>query len=216
MNSQSTSRTGSILLGMCLVALGCLAIYFTRDFGRTGLGNNNDPGSRFFPLVLASALGLWGLGSLARDIWSWLRRATVPEGNELAIGQERTVGASNELTGEQETVGQHRDAGDVSEAGGTPAHRERDKLPGEQEFIGQRGLFRMAVMACGLVGYVALIGPLGFTLSTLMFGTVVMTWLGNRWWVALLTAIAMVIVVRVLFAVMFKVQLPTGEIGLPL
>ena len=74
----------------------------------------------------------------------------------------------------------------------------------------------MAVMACGLVGYVALISPLGFTLSTLLFGTAVMTWLGNRWWVALLTAVAMVIVVRVLFAVMFKVQLPTGEIGLPL
>jgi hypothetical protein len=64
--------------------------------------------------------------------------------------------------------------------------------------------------------YLAAIGWVGFSLSTILLCTGVMIWLGNRWWVALIVSVAMVVVVKLLFVILFRVQLPVGELGLPI
>ena len=74
---------------------------------------------------------------------------------------------------------------------------------------------RWLVMLAVLVVYVLAMGWIGFSASTLLMAVGLMIWLGNRWWVAVFVAVVMVAVVRLLFVVLFRVQLPAGELGLP-
>jgi len=74
---------------------------------------------------------------------------------------------------------------------------------------------RWLLLLIVLIIYVASIGQVGFSLSTFVVAAALMTWLGNRWWVALIVSAAMVIVVKLLFVLLFHVQLPAGELGLP-
>jgi putative tricarboxylic transport membrane protein len=71
------------------------------------------------------------------------------------------------------------------------------------------------ILLAVLVFYVLGMGWIGFSLSTLLMAVVLMVWLGNRWWVAVAVAVVMVAVVRLLFVMLFRVQLPAGEWGLP-
>jgi len=77
------------------------------------------------------------------------------------------------------------------------------------------GSFRWLILLAVLTVYVASIGWVGFSLSTLLLSAGLMVWLGNRWWVALIVSAVMVIVVKLLFVILFRVQLPIGELGLP-
>jgi hypothetical protein len=70
-------------------------------------------------------------------------------------------------------------------------------------------------MLAVLVVYVIAMGWIGFSASTFLMAVGLMIWLGNRWWVAVVVAVLMVAVVRLLFVVLFRVQLPVGELGLP-
>jgi len=72
----------------------------------------------------------------------------------------------------------------------------------------------VVVMAVVCV-YVPAISWLGFTLSTFLLATGLIVWLGGRWWVAPIVSVVMVGVVKVLFSNLFKVQLPSGDLGLP-
>ena len=74
---------------------------------------------------------------------------------------------------------------------------------------------RMLVLFLGLVAYVALVGYLGFALSTLVFATLMMWWLGVKWPVALSTTLGLLVVIHLLFVQVFKVQLPAGVLNLP-
>ena len=74
---------------------------------------------------------------------------------------------------------------------------------------------RMLVLFVGLVAYVALVGYLGFALSTLVFATLMMWWLGVKWPVALSTTLGLLVVIHLLFVQVFKVQLPAGVFNLP-
>ncbi len=67
-----------------------------------------------------------------------------------------------------------------------------------------------AVLTGTMFAYVLALSWLGFQISTLAFSSVVLIWLGARWWSALLAGLAIVIVVRVLFVGLFHVQLPAG------
>ena len=71
------------------------------------------------------------------------------------------------------------------------------------------------LLVLGLSAYVVGLGWLGFTLSTLLFSTAMMRWLGSRWPLAIGVSLVMVVIVKSLFVGAFKVQLPTGELGLP-
>jgi hypothetical protein len=64
--------------------------------------------------------------------------------------------------------------------------------------------WRWLILLTLLVFYVLAIGLVGFSVSTWLMATGMMIGLGNRWWV-----------VRVLFVILFRVQLPAGELGLP-
>ena len=71
------------------------------------------------------------------------------------------------------------------------------------------------VVLLGLVLYAILIGVLGFSLSTLLFGVTMMVRLGVRWWVSVLVSLGLVVGIHLLFGQLFKVQLPAGSLGLP-
>ncbi|TVS10325.1 MAG: tripartite tricarboxylate transporter TctB family protein, partial [Planctomycetaceae bacterium] len=86
---------------------------------------------------------------------------------------------------------------------------QQDGAPSAQ--IGWRWLILLAL----LVLYVFAIGWVGFSVSTWLMATGMMIGLGNRWWVAAGVALVMVVAVRVLFVILFRVQLPAGELGLP-
>ncbi len=62
--------------------------------------------------------------------------------------------------------------------------------------------------------YLVALSWLGFQISTLLFSSAVLSWLGARWWSALLAGLMIVIVVRVLFVGLFHVQLPVGVFNL--
>lgn len=70
------------------------------------------------------------------------------------------------------------------------------------------------VLTAAVFVYLLALSWLGFHISTLLFATGVLTWLGARWWSAFLSGLAIVIVVRVLFVGLFHVQLPAGALGL--
>ncbi|MCL4205054.1 MAG: tripartite tricarboxylate transporter TctB family protein [Pirellulaceae bacterium] len=74
---------------------------------------------------------------------------------------------------------------------------------------------RWFILLAVLTVYVVAIPWVGFSLSTLAMAAGIMVWLGNRWWVSVIVAVLMVIAVRLLFGILFRVQLPTGELGLP-
>lgn len=81
--------------------------------------------------------------------------------------------------------------------------------------IRDRTLLQVLILVAGLVGYARLIGVVGFSLATIAFATILLIWLGTRWWIALIAAASLVVVVVSLFVWLFKVQLPSGMIGLP-
>jgi hypothetical protein len=64
--------------------------------------------------------------------------------------------------------------------------------------------------------HVALLPWLGFACATLLLGWGLLVAFGARWWVAPIASMLLVVVVHVLFAVIFKVQLPEGVLGLGL
>jgi hypothetical protein len=66
-----------------------------------------------------------------------------------------------------------------------------------------------------VVAYVAAMPWLGFSFSTALFVVGLSLRLGAHWLTATLTALVLVLVVRLLFVVLFKVQLPMGQLGLP-
>jgi hypothetical protein len=71
-----------------------------------------------------------------------------------------------------------------------------------------------AVLTGTMLVYLLALSWLGFQISTLLFSSVVLIWLGARWWSALLASLVVVIVVRILFEGMFHVRLPPGAFNL--
>jgi hypothetical protein len=55
----------------------------------------------------------------------------------------------------------------------------------------------------------------GFSITTLCFAGGLICWFGSPLWTGLLTGVILTAVVRVVFAVLFKVPLPDGVLGLP-
>ena len=71
MNDPPIHNKASASLGLVLIVVALLFLVFSRDISETGLGGNNDLGSRALPVGLALCLmagGLWELGS-----WLWRR-----------------------------------------------------------------------------------------------------------------------------------------------
>jgi hypothetical protein len=71
------------------------------------------------------------------------------------------------------------------------------------------------ILLVATVVYIPLIAWAGFALSTTLFVIAIMIRLRARWLTAIATALGLVIVVHVLFVTLFRVQLPTGRLGLP-
>ena len=71
-----------------------------------------------------------------------------------------------------------------------------------------------AILTAAVFSYVVALSWLGFQVSTLVFASSLLVWLGARWWTAVLSGLLLVIVVRVLFVSLFHVQLPAGVFGL--
>ena len=87
--------------------------------------------------------------------------------------------------------------------------------PGEHRGSAFAGWGKLLFVFLGLVIYVGLIPWLGFALSTLLFANVMMRRLNVSWVAAVTTTIGLLLVVNLLFVRLFKVQLPTGQLGLP-
>lgn len=170
MTDRSTNTAGGFWLGLSFVAVGSLALLFSRDIGQTGFGGNHDPGPRFVPVVLAACLVLWGVLETIRYLVA--RRRPV----DAEFPDEDSLGDAIAPTGNRWNV--------------------------------------VVVMAAVCV-YVPAISWLGFALSTFFLATGLIVWLGGRWWIAPIVSVVMVGVVKVLFSTLFKVQLPSGDLGLP-
>lgn len=96
------------------------------------------------------------------------------------------------------------------------ASRDQRSEPLQQEQAPDAQLgWRWLILLGFLVLYVVAIGWIGFSVSTWLMASGMMIALGNRWWVAAAVALLMVVVIRLLFVVLFRVQLPGGELGLP-
>jgi hypothetical protein len=77
------------------------------------------------------------------------------------------------------------------------------------------GPLNMILIFVGLCLYVGLIGVLGFALSTFLFAVSMMIRLGVRLRISLLSSLGLLLGIHLLFVRLFKVQLPTGMLGLP-
>ena len=69
------------------------------------------------------------------------------------------------------------------------------------------------ILLSALVLYIAAMPWLGFSISTFLFAAGMMGYLGTRWWLALVVPILMIVVIRLLFVSLFKVQLPEGVLA---
>lgn len=79
--------------------------------------------------------------------------------------------------------------------------------------IGNYGMPIFFIVAMSV--YLLAMPRIGFSISTVVLASGVLMMQKMRWYQSLLIAVAMVAVVQLLFVVLFKVQLPTGELGLP-
>jgi hypothetical protein len=77
----------------------------------------------------------------------------------------------------------------------------------------RRGLLNVCVLIGSLLGFLALVQLVGFLASTFLFAFFLTWWLEARWWHALLFAVALTLVIDVLFVHMFEVALPSGLFG---
>lgn len=68
----------------------------------------------------------------------------------------------------------------------------------------------VVILALALGIYVPVMPWLGFGISTLLFSGIMMMRLGVRWWIAASMAAGLVLGVKMLFGVLFKVPLPEG------
>lgn len=69
------------------------------------------------------------------------------------------------------------------------------------------------VLTAAMLAYLLSLAWLGFQVSTAVFASAVLMWLGARWWSAILSSLVIVMIVRVLFVGLFHVQLPEGSLG---
>jgi hypothetical protein len=75
---------------------------------------------------------------------------------------------------------------------------------------GRRDALVVGVM---FLAYLFAVPRLGFYLPTALFAWL-MTWkLGAKWWSAVVTVVVLLVVIRVLFVGLFRVQLPQGVLG---
>lgn len=85
--------------------------------------------------------------------------------------------------------------------------------PPESEASGTMGDTVFLLVA--VVLYVAVLPWIGFHLSTAAFVLALMRRLQAGWWTAGATAAGLVVLIHVLFVALFRVQLPSGRLGLP-
>ena len=76
-------------------------------------------------------------------------------------------------------------------------------------------LVNALVLFAGLLLYLAAMPWCGFSVSTLLFSLGVMLRLGVRRALASVVSLSMIVAIHLLFVKLFKVQLPTGVLGLP-
>jgi tripartite-type tricarboxylate transporter receptor subunit TctC len=97
----------------------------------------------------------------------------------------------------------------------TDQQRQPAADPAGQPTIGSLNWLPMLLLLAGLTAYVIVLPWLGFTLGTLVFSVAMLRGLGSRWLSAVTVSLVMVGIVQVLFVTAFKVQLPSGQLGLP-
>lgn len=189
-NERRTS--GDLPLAIVVLTVAAAAAWFARDIHAASVGPDFDPGPRMFPLLLAFVLGFWGLVSLIHCL--------LPGGGAVSPGDVDDKIASD-----------------------SPIDTTPEDIPG-----GMPVASALAMTAVLLI-YLPAISWIGFGLSTAALGTGLISWLDIRqrgkeaspggWWLRLPTAagtsLLLVIAVRLLFVMLFKVQLPTGALGLP-
>ncbi len=99
---------------------------------------------------------------------------------------------------------------------GTPANQDAGEEDDRQATgpDARVSYMNFGILVAATLGYLLALSWLGFLLSTFVFAAAVLSWLGARWWSAMLSSLAIVMVVRVLFGGLFHVQLPRGIWGL--
>lgn len=95
--------------------------------------------------------------------------------------------------------------------GGAPERQH----PGLRALVQDPGKRNAASVIVALAVYIPAIAWLGFAASSLLFCTVLLIRLGARWWSAVLVSVLLLVVIELLFVYVFKVPLPSGELGLP-
>lgn len=72
----------------------------------------------------------------------------------------------------------------------------------------------LTLLLLSLVVYLPLMNWAGFTVSTFLLATALAGLLGARWWSAIAGSVLLVAAVKLLFGLMFRVDLPQGSLGL--
>jgi len=80
---------------------------------------------------------------------------------------------------------------------------------------GASNLLDAGILLGALIIYIGVLPWIGFTLSTLGFAISMMWRLKTGWILNLAVSVGLVVAVHVLFVMVFRVQLPAGELGLP-
>ncbi len=129
-----------------------------------------------------------------------------PRAFPLVLGICLVVGVAIELGRSSVKLFQRQDR--------EPLTNTLDKSPDVESAPAQdfsaMGVANFLILVAALSAYLVLMPWLGFSLSTLLFSTLLMWRLGVRpYWAALLS-IALIVAIRMLFVWVFKVQLPEG------
>jgi len=195
-------------LAVLVLVVAAAAAWFGKDIESASMGSEFAPGPQCFPLSLAAILGGWGLVALIRSfvMAAVVKRKLAALSDDGQNGNVATVAGPRAAAGPPSGDGSYvADAESVS-------------------------IWPALLLMAALSVYTLAIGLIGFSLSTVIFATAMIHWLGARnhrpdqpavlaWPLRLLLALGvsvlLVVAVRVLFVLFFQVQLPTGMLGIP-
>lgn len=204
------------IAGLVWLVIGLVTMALVWDIKKPGFGNNQDPGPQFFPLLIGYLITIGSMrytmrngyfyGSLVVILLAWVKRWLFFDGDHFTWLQFYPLWITVVLAvGGALLATTQRFIKTKSDSHQTQSEPEE----------GTTHFKALIAFAGGFALYIFLIPWIGFSLASVLFGFVLVWLQGSRWYVSMVMNLSLIVGIKVLFGMIFHVQLPEGVIGFP-